>query len=176
MKKTKWREIVCFCNHAAERKGLRMSLFYWVTFCADIRRAMLGQNFNVDIVLTTVTVGNVTWNRVISCSKTEETHKTSSCILTFLLKFKYVDPNCVSSMCSSFTLCLYVSCLVHEGRVTPTAAIAMNIHLNHVLYPRKHTDSTLLKFQREVISFFNISRKTLKCLIFLVFKLMLYFL
>ena len=46
-----------------------------------------------------------------------------------------------------------------KERFIVITVIAMNIHLNHILYPRKHTDSTLQKLQREVISFFNISRK-----------------
>ena len=52
-------------------------------FGTDIRRAALGQNFNIDTVLATIRVGSVTWNNLISYSKLEETHETSSSILTY---------------------------------------------------------------------------------------------
>jgi hypothetical protein len=59
----------------------------------------------------------VAWNRDISFSKTEKTHETSSCNLLFLSKFKYLNPNCISSICSSFTLCLHSSCLIRTWRM-----------------------------------------------------------
>jgi hypothetical protein len=48
-----------------------------------------------------------------------------------------------------------------KDRLIVTTVIAKNIHLIHVLYPRKHSDSTLQKLQSELISFFNISRTNL---------------
>jgi hypothetical protein len=46
-----------------------------------------------------------------------------------------------------------------KERFIVTTVIAMIIHLNHILYPRKHIDFKLQKLQRELISFFNISPK-----------------
>ena len=76
------RETVCFCDHAAERRGLTKSLFYWVTFCTDTKREEIGQNFNIYTVLATIRVGSVTCNHFISNSKIEETHESSSRIPT----------------------------------------------------------------------------------------------
>jgi len=59
----------------------------------------------------------------------------------------------VFPVCALHLLCAYNFVSIMKEKFIVNTVIAINVHLNHVLYPRKHTNSTLQNLQRKLIFF-----------------------